>query len=81
MPAYQVTLSAEFSERLATQPHHVALAKSLAGLIDAISESPRSRGGEYGGQWAYPLGVHLIKALIDDDKKTVALIDLFRLPC
>lgn len=80
MAAYQVVKSEEFLEKIATRFNSPTFARVLAGLIEEISESPRSRGGKFCGQWAYPLLVYQIKAAIGDDNKTVTLTDIFRLP-
>ena len=82
MAGYRVTITEELAEKLSSIKNRVAFDKALGKLIEEIRESPRSRGGVlYAGQkWTYGVMVYKIKAVIDDDQKTVELVDIFRLP-
>ena len=82
MAAYQVVISADLSEKLSKINNRIAFNRAFDKLIEEIRESPRSKGGIlYAGQkWTYGVMVYKIKAIIDDDNKTVELTDMFRLP-
>jgi len=82
MDGYKVTISEAMREKLSALKNRFAFNRALDKLIEEIRESPRSRGGVLytGRQWTYGVMVYKIKAIIDDDNKTVELTDMFRLP-
>ena len=79
MPGYTVD-DRQFREVLSARAIPDWLLKTVEGKIEEIRESPKGSGGRYREKWGYPLGKYLILALIDDENKTVKLMDLIHLP-
>ena len=85
MGGYEVIKSEIFLNQLKellNSSNAAVYARAFRELVEAISKDPWSKGGVMftGQQWVYGLLDYKIRPNINKDKKTVELLEMFRLP-